>query len=87
MQHNDRIYVSGDNALREELISKYHDNSLAGHFGAAKTHELLARKYHWNGSLKDVIDYVKICDVCQRIKAPRYRPYDELISLLIVIKL
>ena len=81
LRHKDRLYVPGDAAVREELITKCHDDPLAGHFGAAKTHELLARKYHWNGSLKEVTDYVRTCDVCQRMKVPRHRPYGALSSL------
>ncbi len=30
-----------------ELISKYYDEPLAGHFGIEKTRELIARKYYW----------------------------------------
>ncbi len=81
LRHEGRLYVPGDPALRQELISKCHDDPLAGHFGAAKTHELLARKYHWDGSLKEVTEYCQSCDVCQRTKAPRHRPYGELGSL------
>ena len=31
-------------AIRTELISRHHDDPLAGHFGIEKTCELLARK-------------------------------------------
>ena len=81
LRYEDRLYVPGDIALRTELISKCHDDPLSGHFGAAKTQELLARKYHWQGIAKEVAEYVHTCDVCQRTKAPRHRPYGELISL------
>ena len=86
LRHNDRLYVPGDSAVREELISKCHDDPLAGHFGAAKTHELLTRKYYWNGSLKDVTEYCQTCDICQRTKAPRHRPYGELSSLPVAVR-
>lgn len=33
--------------IREELISRHHDDPLAGHFGIDKTRELIARKYSW----------------------------------------
>ena len=29
--------------MQTELISRHHDNLLAGHFGIEKTHELIAR--------------------------------------------
>ena len=32
--------------IRTELISRHHDNLLAGHFGIKKTRELVARKYY-----------------------------------------
>ena len=32
--------------IRTELISRHHDDPLAGHFGIEKTRELVARKYY-----------------------------------------
>ena len=64
--------------MRQELISRCYNNPLAGHFGAAKTYKLLARKYYWDGSLKEVTEYYQLYDICQRTKAPRHRPYSGL---------
>ena len=33
-------------AIRTELISRHHDDPLAGHFGIEKTCQLLAKKYY-----------------------------------------
>lgn len=46
LRHKDCLYIPGDSVIREELIAKCHNNPLAGHFSAAKTHELLVRKYY-----------------------------------------
>ena len=86
LRNNSHLFVPKDEALREELISKCHNNPLAGYFGAAKTHELLAQKYHWDGSLKQVPKYCKLCDICQRTKAPRYWSYGKLTSLPVATK-
>src|ERR1700761_2711626 len=59
----------------------HHDDALAGHFGRAKTLELISRKYFWDSMRKDVEQYVRSCMVCQRSKAKRHRPYGELSSL------
>ncbi len=32
--------------IRSELISRHHDDPLAGHFGIEKTRELIAKKYY-----------------------------------------
>ena len=32
--------------IQTELISRHHDDPLAGHFGIEKTQELIARKYY-----------------------------------------
>ena len=45
-KYENRFYIFEDPALREELINKYYNNSLASHFGAAKTHKLFIRKYY-----------------------------------------
>ena len=58
-----------------------HDDPHAGHFGRERTFELVSRKYWWKGMYKDIEDYVKSCDICQRIKAKRHRSYGNLQSL------
>ena len=48
--------------IRTKLISRHHDNPLAGHFSINKTRELIGRKYYWPSLRKDVEAYVKGCD-------------------------
>ena len=64
--------------IRSEFISRYHDNSLAGHFGIDKTRKLIAMKYYWPTLRQDVEAYVKGCDVCLASKAVRHKPYRDL---------
>ena len=58
-----------------------HDDLLAGHFGYNKTLALIKRKYYWPNMKEAVKSYVAGCDVCQRVKARRHRPYGELLAL------
>ena len=69
--------------IRTELISRHHDDSLAGHFGINKTGELIGRKYYWPSLRKDVEAYVKGCDVCLASKTVRHKPYSNLQALLV----
>ena len=64
LRNGNGIYVPGDEALRQELLSKCHNDPLAGHFGIDKTIDLIKRKYYWEGIPKDVKDYVSTCDLC-----------------------
>ena len=68
-------------AIRTDLINRYHNDPLAGHFGVNKTRELVDRKYYWPRLRKDVESYVKECDVCLASKAVRHKPYEDLQSL------
>ena len=56
-------------AIQTELISRHHDEPLAGHFGIDKTKDLVGRKYYWPSLRKDIEAYVKGCDVCLGSKA------------------
>ncbi len=69
--------------IRSELISRHHDNPLAGHFGIEKTCDLIAIKYYWLILRRDVEAYIKGCDVCLASKAVRHKPYGDLQSLLV----
>ena len=64
--------------IKTELISRHHDDPLAGHFGIEKTQELLARKYYWPTLRRDVKDYVRGCNICLASKALRHKPYGDL---------
>jgi len=76
-----RLYVPEQEAIRAELLRLYHDDPLAGHFGVARTKELLKRKFHWRGIDAAVDQYVQSCAICQGIVARRHRPYGTLVSL------
>ena len=67
--------------IRTELISRYHDDSLAGHFGIEKTRELVTLKYYQETLRHNVKVYVRGCDVCLASKAVRHKPYKNLQQL------
>ena len=79
LHHQGLSYVP--EIIRMELISRHHDNPLAGYFGIEKTRELLSRKYYWPTLRRDVDNYVRGCDVCLASKAVRHKPYGDLQSL------
>ena len=70
--------------IRTELISRHHDDPLAGHFGIEKTRELIARKYYQETFHHDVEVYIRDCDVCLVSKAVRHKPYGNLQQLPIL---
>ena len=82
MKYNDKLYVPKEASVREELLRRHHDDSLAGHFVVDKTSELMSWKYYWGSMKVDVKEYVDTCDICQRVKVKRHRPYSELNALL-----
>ena len=60
-----RIWVPENEGLRTTIISRCHDNSLAGHGGIAKTTELITRQYYWPMMRETIKRYIKNCDMCQ----------------------
>jgi transposase InsO family protein len=81
LRFKNRVYVPLEPALRAELLKTYHDDPLAGHFGRAKTLELLARSYHWLNIERDVKEYIDSCVICQGAKSLKQRPAGELQAL------
>ena len=54
---------------RIKFFSEAHNVPQAGHLGTEKTYKRIAIDYFWPGCFKDVVDYVRKCDVCQCCKA------------------
>jgi len=82
VRHSGRLFIP-DNAesIKQEVLLQCHDSKMAGHFGAARTQELIGRSYHWNNFEQSIRSYVRTCAICQRAKAPRHMPYGQLASL------
>ena len=68
---DNKLWIPPNANLRSLLMRRHHDNKTAGHPGAAKTIELLERRYYWPHLRQDVQDYVATCDLCQRAKPLR----------------
>ena len=64
--------------IQTELISRHHDDPLAGYFDIKKTRELIAQKYYWPTLCCDVKNYVRGCNVCLTLKAIQHKPYGDL---------
>ena len=60
------VCVPQDVNLRTKLISEHHETPMAGHLGIKKTTERLRGGFLWEGMRKDVEEFVRTCDVCQR---------------------
>ena len=67
------------------MISRHHNDPLAGHFGIDKIRELVGRKYYLPSLKKDVKSYVRGCDICLASKTVCHKLYGDLQSLSVPI--
>src|SRR5260221_643861 len=81
------LYVPNQEILCLQVIRNYHDHPSAGHFGEARTSELIRHNFHWLGLRQMVKDYVASCATCARTKSPRHKPYGKLKQLPIPSRL
>src|SRR3989440_10760034 len=82
VRHDGAVYVPPDQATQREILRVNHDDPWqGGHFGQKRTLEVIQRRYWWVGLTKSVREYVETCDICQRMKAPRHKPYGTLVPL------
>src|SRR5258707_7648558 len=76
-----RLYIPDQEILCLQVIRNYHNHPLAGHFGEARSSELICRNFHWPGLQRMVKDYVASCATCACMKSPRHKPYGKLKQL------
>ena len=55
-----------DNILRAEIIRLHYDTLVGGHRGQWKTVELVTQNFWWPGVTKEVKQYIKGQNSCQR---------------------
>lgn len=82
LYYKDKIVVPSER-LQLSVLHKRHNLPTAGHFGVAKTVELIQRDYYWKSLRSFVKKYIRGCDTCNRSKSNRHLPYGELKPLSI----
>ena len=78
LRYDERLWIPESEPLRAKVIRHCHDTPTAGHPGREATFEMVTRRYWWPGLRDDLTRYIANCDVCQRAKTPRHKPYGHL---------
>ena len=86
IKHENKLFILENLMIRKKLICRNHDDSLIEHFDAEKTLKLFQRKYYWLVCEKQIKEYVRFCNICQRTKILHYKSYEKLNSLLALKK-
>jgi hypothetical protein len=63
-----RMVVPENEDLKYKLVYEAHDVPTAGHLGREKTYQALSSQFWWPKMYSWVERYIKICDICQRVK-------------------
>ena len=74
--YRDKIWIPTE--LRKEILKEIHEHPMTGHKGLRKTLEIIQRTYDYQGIKKDAAEVTHECDVCNKSKAARHKPYGEL---------
>ena len=51
---------------RQLVLHLAHNVHMAGHLGITKTKDRVLRRYYWPGIFRDIAEYCRACEVCQR---------------------
>jgi hypothetical protein len=55
--------------IRELILREAHDSAYSIHPSSAKMYKDLKTRYWWYDMKRYVMEYVALCDICQRVKA------------------
>jgi hypothetical protein len=79
------ICVPNIKELNAKILHEAHESAYSIHPGGNKMYYDLKVTYWWYGMNRDVVEYVVLCDTCQRVKAEQQRPAG-LLQLLQVLE-
>jgi hypothetical protein len=69
-----RICVPNLKPIKELILREAHNSAYSMHPGSTKMYKDLKTRYCWYGMKRDVMEYVALCDTCQRVKVEHQRP-------------
>jgi hypothetical protein len=65
----DRLVMTKNRELRNQIMSKAHSSKLSIHSGSSKMYHDLKPHYWWTTIQKEIAAYVARCDTCCRVIA------------------
>lgn len=85
---SERIFVKPED--RDRVLQDFHDAPLGGHVGGKRMLKRISPLFTWDNMKRDVLNYVKQCDLCQKnkiwpankipmkITTTSYEPFDKI---------
>ena len=70
----DCVYVPNNAEIGKLILQEAHDSPYSIHPGNTMMYLDLKEHFLWTGMKKDIVEYVAVCDVCQRVKAEHQKP-------------
>jgi hypothetical protein len=70
----DRLCVPDIKSIRELILKEAHETTYSIHPRSEKMYQDMKKRVWWYSIKRDIVDYIAICDSCQRIKAEHQRP-------------
>ncbi|KAE8685919.1 hypothetical protein F3Y22_tig00111088pilonHSYRG00141 [Hibiscus syriacus] len=68
LRYKDRVYIGEAGSLRLQILQTLHDSPHGGHSGSQATYQRIKSYFYWPRLKAMVVNYVKICAVCQQTK-------------------
>lgn len=65
------------------IMRLFHAPPTAGHWGVAKTLDLLTRSFNWANARADLLTFISGCISCQQVKVDRCVPQGKMVPLAI----
>jgi hypothetical protein len=69
-----QICVPNLKLIKELILREAHGSAYSIHPGSTKMYKDLKTRYWWYGMKEDLIEYIALCDTCQRVKVEHQRP-------------
>ena len=67
-QSDFRILVP--DSMKENVLRDLHDHATAGHMGFRRTLDRVMERFYWPGAYREIRDYCRSCELCQRRNRP-----------------